>query len=93
LTFSFPLSDLLYQIFGCLSTLFILYHSRGVYDKGYDKGVLFGIDEGMALGMDKSTLNSINKMMITFHITIDQAMDILEVPDKKREYYKSQISE
>ena len=47
----------------------------------------------MALGMDKSTLNSINKMMITFHITIDQAMDILEVPDEKREYYKSQISE
>ena len=67
--------------------------SRGVYDKGYDKGVLFGLDEGMALGMDKSTLNSINKMMITFHITIDQAMDILEVPDEKREYYKSQISE
>ena len=28
LTFSFPLSDLLYQIFGCLSTLFILYHSK-----------------------------------------------------------------
>ena len=58
--------------------------SRGVYDKGMDRGI--------TLGMDKSTLNSISKMMSTFNITIARAMDILEVPDEKREYYKSQIS-
>ena len=83
--------------------------SRGVYDKGLDRGMVLGRKEGMALGrkegmvlgrkegitlgMDKSTLNSISKMMSTFNITIDRAMDILEVPDEKREYYKSQISE
>ena len=70
--------------------------SRGVYDKGMDRGITLGMDKGMALGMDKgidkSTLNSISKMMSTFNITIDRAMDILEVPDEKREYYKSQIS-
>ena len=79
--------------------------SRGVYDKGLDRGMVLGRKEGMALGkkegmdrgtalgMDKSTLNSISKMVATFNVTIDQAMDILEVPDEKREYYKSQISE
>ena len=58
--------------------------SRGVYDKGMDRGI--------TLGIDKSTLNSISKMMSTFNITIDRAMDIVEVPDEKREYYKNQIS-
>ena len=79
--------------------------SRGVYDKGLDRGMVLGrkegmalgrkegMDRGMALGMDKSTLNSISKTVATFNVTIDQAMDILEVPDEKREYYKSQISE
>ena len=63
--------------------------SRGVLDKG----MALGRKEGITLGIDKSTLNSISKMMSTFNITIDRAMDILEVPDEKREYYKSQISE
>ena len=79
--------------------------SRGVYDKGLDRGMVLGrkegmalgkkegMDRGMALGMDKSTLNSISKMVATFNVTIDQAMDILEVSDEKREYYKNQISE
>lgn len=83
--------------------------SRGVYDKGLDRGMVLGRKEGMALGrkegmdrgmalgmdkgIDKSILNSISKMVATFNVTIDQAMDILEVPDEKREYYKTQISE
>ena len=82
--------------------------SRGVYDKGMDRGIALGRKEGMALGMDKginlgreegmtlgmdkSTLNSISKIMATFNVTIDRAMDILEVPDEKREYYKNRIS-
>ena len=79
--------------------------SRGVLDKGITlgrkegitlgrkEGMTLGREEGITLGMDKSTLNSISKMVATFNVTIDQAMDILEVPDEKREYYKSQISE
>ena len=66
--------------------------SRGVYDKGMALGRKEGMALGMDKGIDKSTLNSISKMMSTFNITIDRAMDILEVPDEKREYYKSQIS-
>ena len=79
--------------------------SRGVLDKGMalgrkegitlgrKEGMTLGREEGITLGMDKSTLNSISKMVATFNVTIDQAMDILEVPDEKREYYKTQISE
>ena len=60
---------------------------------GRKEGMTLGREEGITLGMDKSTLNSISKMVATFNVTIDQAMDILEVPDEKREYYKTQISE
>lgn len=66
--------------------------SRGVLDKGMALGRKEGMALGMDKGIDKSTLNSINKMMATFNVTVDRAMDILEVPDEKREYYKSQIS-
>ena len=62
--------------------------SRGVYDKG----MALGREEGITLDMDKSTLNSISKMMATFNVTTGRAIDILEVPDEKREYYKNQIS-
>lgn len=62
--------------------------SRGVYDKG----MALGREEDITLGMDKSTLNSISKMVSTFNVTVDQVMDILKVPDEKREYYKNQIS-
>ena len=60
--------------------------SRGVYDKG----MALGREEDITLGMDKSTLNSIT--WSTFNVTVDQVMDILKVPDEKREYYKNQIS-
>ena len=66
--------------------------SRGVLDKGMALGRKEGMALGMDKGIDKSTLNSISKMMATFNVTVDRAMDILEVPDEKREYYKSQIS-
>ena len=74
--------------------------SRGVYDKGMDRGITLGMDKGMALGrkegitlgMDNSTIAAIKNIMQSLNVSSDRAMDILKVPDEKREYYKSQIS-
>ena len=86
--------------------------SRGVYDKGVDRGIVLGRkegitlgrEEGIALGMDRgitlgmnkgaeqSTLKSITMIMSNLNLNADQAMDILEVPDEKREYYKGMLS-
>ena len=74
--------------------------SRGVYDKGMNRGIALGrkegMDKGITLGMNKgaeqSTLKSITMIMSNLNLNVDQAMDILEVPDEKREYYKGMLS-
>ena len=70
--------------------------SRGVYDKGMNRGIALGRKEGITLGMNKgaeqSTLKSITMIMSNLNLNADQAMDILEVPDEKREYYKGMLS-
>ena len=70
--------------------------SSGVYDKGMNRGIALGRKEGITLGMNKgaeqSTLKSITMIMSNLNLNADQAMDILEVPDEKREYYKGMLS-
>lgn len=71
--------------------------SEGVYDRGFDKGVILGMnkgrDEGIAIGMDNSTLAAIKNMMNNMHITAKQAMDILEVPAEKRADYEKRLAD
>lgn len=62
--------------------------SRGILDKG----MALGRKEGITLGMDNSTIAAIKNIMQSLNVSSDRAMDILKVPDEKREYYKSQIS-
>ena len=49
------------------------------------------IDEGMEKGMELSHINSIKKLMKNMNWTIDQAMDVLEVPEDKHEKYRKTI--
>ena len=63
--------------------------SRGVYDKG----MALGRKEGITLGMDNSTIAAIKNIMQSLNVSSDRAMDILKVPDEKREYYKNQITQ
>ena len=62
--------------------------SRGVYDKGLDRGITLGREEGA----EQSTLKSITMIMSNLNLNADQAMDILEISDEKREYYKGMLS-
>lgn len=49
------------------------------------------IDEGMEKGMELSHINSIKKLMKNTNLTIDQAMDVLEIPENEREKYRQTI--
>lgn len=53
------------------------------------------IDEGMEKGIEKgielSLTDSIKKLIKNTNLTIDQAMNVLEVPDDKREKYRQAI--
>lgn len=50
------------------------------------------IDEGMKKGMELSLTDSIKKLMKNANLTIEQAMNVLEVPEDKREKYRQAIA-
>ena len=60
-------------------------------DEGMEKGVKKGIEMGIEKGIDFSLTDSIKKLMKNTNLTIDQAMNVLEVPDDKREKYRQTI--
>lgn len=49
------------------------------------------IDEGMEKGIELSLIDSIKKLMKNANLTIEQAMNALEVPEDKREKYRQII--
>ena len=49
------------------------------------------MDEGMEKGIELNQTDSIKKLMKNMNLTIDQAMNALEVPADKREKYRKAI--
>ena len=49
------------------------------------------MDEGMEKGIELKETDSIKKLMKNMNLTIDQAMNALEVPEDKREKYRKTI--
>ena len=49
------------------------------------------IDEGMEKRIELSLTDSIKKLMKNMNLTIEQAMNTLEVPEDKREKYRQTI--
>ena len=50
------------------------------------------MDEGMEKGIELNQTDSIKKLMKNMNLTIDQAMNALEVPEDKREKYRQSIT-
>ena len=50
------------------------------------------MDEGMEKGIELKETDSIKKLMKNMNLTIDQAMNALEVPTDKREKYRNTIT-
>ncbi len=56
-------------------------------DEGMEKGIEKGIEQGIEKGIELNQTDSIKKLMKNMNLTIEQAMNTLEVPEDKREKY------
>lgn len=66
-------------------------HDQVLGDERYEDGFAAGKAEGKADGLTEGTrnqlVNDVRKLMETLHISLDQAMAALEVPEKDRSRY------
>ena len=60
-------------------------------DEGMEKGIEQGIEKGIEKGIELTQTDSIKKLMKNMNLTIEQAMNTLEVPKDKREKYRQTI--
>lgn len=61
--------------------------SKGVEQKGFQRGIEQGIQQEREAG----TLRSIQNLMDTLHLTAEQAMDALKVDTAKRSIYVEKL--
>ena len=59
--------------------------------QGMEKGIAQGLAQGITQGMEKGILSSIEKLMKTMKLTVQQAMDALEVPESEQPHYAALI--
>ena len=59
--------------------------------RGIEKGIEQGIEQGIERGIEKSRLESIRNVMSGLHYTVQQAMDLLNIPLDEREKYLAKI--
>ena len=50
-----------------------------------------GMEEGKTEGATENTMHNIRSLTETLRLTVDEAMDALQVPIEKREYYRSKL--
>ena len=73
--------------------------SKGVEKRGIRKGIIQGREEGLKegreegikvghkKGREEEKLNSIRSLMKKLNLTLEQAMDVLDVPKSEQEKY------
>lgn len=65
--------------------------SKGVIEKGMAQGMAQGMAKGIAKGIAENTLMSINNLMDTLGLTVEQAMAALKIPEDDRPKYAKQL--
>lgn len=69
--------------------------SQGIVEKGMAKGMEQGLAKGMEQGMAKgifdANMGSIRAMVSELHLTVEQAMNVLKIPQNERERYKAAL--
>lgn len=68
-------------------------YSKGVVEKAIAKGLEKGLAKGLSEGRESAFLNSIRNLVTKLHLTAEQAMEILEIPENERKRYMSLIME
>ena len=70
------------------------------FQAGYEQGIEQGIEQGKEQGIEIGTeqgrkqerLHSLFALMSALHLSPNQAMDILQIPELEREYYMERLS-
>ena len=62
-------------------------------ERGIEQGIERGIEQGIERGMQSGIENSIRNLMESMKWTVDQAMAALQIPEEKREAYRSKIEQ
>ena len=58
---------------------------------GVEEGHAAGVEEGHAAGVEETKIDSIRSLMKTMKLTLQQAMDALEIPVSEREKYAALV--
>ena len=59
--------------------------------KGMEQGLAKGMEQGMAKGIFDANMGSICAMVSELHLTVEQAMNVLKIPQNERERYKAAL--
>ena len=51
-----------------------------------------GFQAGYEQGKEQAQIRSLLALISTLHLSPDQAMDVLQIPEMKREYYMERLS-
>ena len=60
-------------------------------EQGMEQGVLKGMEQGMEQGVLKGKLESINSLMNSMNLSLEEAMKILNVPEEEREKFRELV--
>ena len=59
--------------------------------QGIEKGMAQGIEVGLKQGMEQAKIQSVRNMINKLNLTVEQAMNILEIPDDEQDKYMKLI--
>ena len=69
--------------------------SQGIVEKGLAEGMAKGMEQGLEQGLAKgifdANMGSIRAMVSELHLTVEQAMNVLKIPQNERERYKAAL--
>ena len=66
------------------------------FEDGWEQGLEKGMAQGMAQGIEKgrleNTLSTLHKLMQKQHMSLNEALDFLEIPEAERQTYKEMMN-
>ncbi len=66
-------------------------YSDGIEQQALEKGREQGREQGIALGIEKSRIESIKSIMDRLKVSVEQAMELLGIPDREKTRYASLV--
>ena len=61
-------------------------------EQGMEQGMLKGMEQGMEQGVLKGKLESINSLMNSMNLSLEEAMKILNVPEEERMKFRELVT-